>query len=67
MDNPFRPVYKELSEEQKLAVDTIKEKAMELYEALHTLCPDKCDQRMMALAKTNLEQAAMWAVKGLTA
>lgn len=66
MENPFRPVYSELTEQQKLAVDTIKEKAMELFETFHILCEDKVDQRCMAVAKTNLEQAVMWAVKAST-
>ncbi|WP_456298083.1 Acb2/Tad1 domain-containing protein [Aquicella siphonis] len=36
----------------------------ELFHAIET--PQYADARMKAIAKTNLEQAVMWAVKGVT-
>lgn len=66
MENPFRPVYAELTEEQKQAVKTIKDKAMELYEAFHILCEDQVDPRCLAAAKTHLETTVMWATKAVT-
>lgn len=43
----------------------IKEKAEEL-ETLYTEASDPDIGREIALAKTNLEQSVMWAVKGVT-
>lgn len=50
-------------------IHAIKSKAMELYRMFNK-SPDSestlPDCREIALAKTNLEQAVMWAVKGIT-
>ena len=44
----------------KPEVDQIKERAEELIALIDRVCPDP---RTKALAKTNVEQGAMWAVK----
>ncbi|HJY22887.1 MAG TPA: hypothetical protein VJ279_08390 [Hanamia sp.] len=66
MSDTFRSVYKPLSDDQKAYMDLFKEKAQELlqsFEGANFLSPDG---RAMALAKTNLEQSIMWAVKSIT-
>jgi len=69
MSDTFRKEYKPLSEEQKAQMTAVKEQA-ELLEGLFNgaLNPDERSEkaRCIAIAKTNLEQAIMWAVKGIT-
>lgn len=65
MSDTFRKEYKPLSDHQKLVLAEIKDKAeelLELFDQPHL----EIDQRQMALAKTNLEQSIMWAVKSIT-
>lgn len=64
----FRKKCKELSEMDKDMIFIMKEKAENLY---YSFEDNGChfgnhDKRMMALAKTNLEQAIMWATKAVT-
>lgn len=61
--NPFRPVYKELTEDQKAQMERVKTKAYELYLEMQA----GNDPRCMATSRTKLEEAVMWAVKGITA
>jgi hypothetical protein len=61
--NVFRPAYRELSELEKEHVARIKTIAGHLHAELTV---DGRGAREMALAKTNLEQAVMWAVKAIT-
>ena len=56
--------YTALNDTQKLDVNQIKMKADELLTAM--LDAPYADKRCMAIARTNLEQAVMWAVKGVT-
>lgn len=70
----FHPVYRELSGEEKDLMAKVKEKALELYELLVLVqYPNESSEpkassngREVALAKTKLEEAVMWAVKGIT-
>lgn len=69
MSDVFRKVYTPISEEKKARIESIKDKAQELYDLIagdpnEGMSGDTA--RMLALAKTNLEQSIMWAVKGLT-
>lgn len=57
--NIFKSI--ELSEGVQLHVDVVKETAQELYGMMDHLQTN----REMQLAKTNLEQAVMWYVKGV--
>lgn len=57
----FRSGYRALSGEEIELMNSIKAKASELH-ALMELKPG----REMSVAKTNLEQSVMWAVKGIT-
>lgn len=65
MSDVFRKEYKALSAETVILLDKIKDQAQALYNTLHG-CSESFDPRQMAVAKTNLEQAVMWAVKSLT-
>ena len=58
--NMFRPVYRELSQEEKDKLEEIKNKAQELYDLIDS------PTRYNALSKTSLEESVMWAVKGIT-
>lgn len=58
----FRGVYRELSESEKETVATIKRIAAELYVHIDGMN----DGREKSVAKTKLEEAVMWAVKGIT-
>lgn len=63
--NIFRPQYKELSEDEKNLINSIKNKAQELY----NLYPQKYGigvSREIYLGMTALEESVMWVVKGLT-
>lgn len=67
MSDLFRREYKELTALQKDSICIIKIKAEELWKEIEASALDATsDPRMIALAKTNLEQAIMWAIKGLT-
>lgn len=61
----FRKEYKPLSDDQKNLISNIKDNANLLYITFDSPSFDH-DKRMMALAKTNLEQAIMWAIKAIT-
>lgn len=65
MTDTFRKTYKELTADQIMAMDTIKNQA-ELIEGeiIGGTTPE--NGREMALAKTKLEECIMWAVKAIT-
>lgn len=71
MTDTFRKEYKPLTEEQKTQMDLIKTKAEELLSLLDQNTPlpgvNGVAGRCMSIAKTELETAVMWAVKGVTA
>jgi hypothetical protein len=66
MTDIFRKEYKEISSVIKTNISCIKEKASELWNEFDSLPMEHIDQRMMDNAKTNLEQAVMWAIKAIT-
>jgi len=67
MSDTFRKEYKQLDPLQKDSILMIKEKAEELLDTFESLNANmSIDARSMALAKTNLEQSVMWAVKAIT-
>lgn len=61
--NRFRKAYRPLLDHEKKFIDALKDKAEELAQIIDEPLGDP---RARALALTNLEQAAMWAVKGVT-
>lgn len=64
MEDVFARNYSPLNDDQKRDMDWIKHKAEELLHAFQV--PPYADPRKMAIARTNLEQAVMWAVKAVT-
>ena len=65
MSDTFRKEYKPLSEKQKDMIADVKNIAT-ILEELFTLIDTPDCGREIAIAKTNLEQSIMWAVKGIT-
>lgn len=57
----FRPTYKQLNPVDQLLVDDLKDQAEGLAQLI-----EKVGGREGALAITKLEEAVMWAVKGIT-
>lgn len=69
MPDTFRKEYTALTEEQKDQMSDIKNDAQELLDRLNALVPaDERSERSrcMAIARTNLETAVMYAVKAIT-
>jgi len=67
-DDPFRRAYRTLNEAEQKHVRLLKDYATQIYQGLlpaNMPRPD-VDQRCMALARTKLEEAVFWAVKGIT-
>ena len=62
MEDVFRKQSKALTSEELQLIDDLKSKADELY----CLFDKAFATRELAIAKTNLEQAVMWAVKAIT-
>ncbi len=70
MTDVFHKAYNELTEEQKAVMAEIKDKAEILYSAIESQVQEterSEKSRCVALAKTKLEEAVMWAIKGVTA
>lgn len=68
MTDTFRKVYKKLTDDQAQSIADIKIKAEELESLINYVssCIETSDKRCLALAKTNLEQSIMWAIKAIT-
>ena len=67
MPDIFRKEYKPLTDDQKQGVENVKDKAEELMSIFSNLgAADATDKRYLALAKTELENSVMWAVKAIT-
>jgi len=67
-NNIFRPVYRELNEEEKKDLKDLKDKAQDLYLLIENIVQENPSTkgRYVSLAKTKLEESIMWAVKGIT-
>ena len=71
-DNPFRPEYRDLSDLEKSLVADVKLIAGGLFEKIEEangqadVGRPETRGRHFAIAKTKLEEAVMWAVKGIT-
>lgn len=61
--NVMRHAYRALTDEEKAACRTVKDKALELMQFIDSLGAS----RELSLAKTKTEEAVFWAVKHLTA
>ncbi len=65
VNNVMRHEYKVLSDDEKLAMQKIKDLGLEFHTYLHSL--SKTGSRELSTAKTKIEEAVMWAVKHITA
>lgn len=63
----FRIEYTPLTDEQKANVLEIKTQAQALYDLITRVGDVSADPRSFSIARTELEGAIMWAVKGATA
>lgn len=63
VNNTMRHAYRVLSDEEKQAMQAIKDKGLELYDLIDSIG----GSRELSLAKTKTEEAVMWAVKHITA
>jgi hypothetical protein len=68
MTDTFRKQYKPLTEDQKSWINSFKDMAQKLHDEFESASytQNDSDKRMIALAKTNLEQSIMWAIKAIT-
>jgi len=64
--NIFRSVYRELSDDEKSLLNSIKDKAQELYELFPQTDDGRAKDRETSLAITKLEESIMWVVKSIT-
>lgn len=62
-NNVMRHEYRVLTDAEKASMKALKDKGLEFI----NLCDSLGQGRELLLAKTNAEQAVMWAVKHLTA
>jgi hypothetical protein len=63
VNNVMRHAYRVLSDEEKAAMQKIKDMGLAFHDEIAALG----SSREIALAKTKVEEAVMWAVKHLTA
>jgi len=63
VNNTMRHQYRVLTEQEKTAMVTIKDKGLEFLRIIDDWVPKG---REASLAKTKVEEAVMWAVKGIT-
>lgn len=62
VNNVMRHAYRVLSDEEKAAMQAIKDEGLKL----HDLIEGIGNSRELSLAKTKIEEAVMWAVKHIT-
>ena len=65
MSDVFHRKYRELREDEKILMESIKVKAEELYELYDQITTPEC-LRDVVLAKIKLEDSVMRAIRGLT-
>lgn len=63
VNNVMRHEYKVLSDDEKAAMQKVKDDGLAFHQFLDSLG----QSRELALAKTKIEEAVMWAVKHITA
>jgi len=62
VNNVMRHQYRVLSDDEKSAMQTVKDRGLELWNVFDNIG----QSREMSLAKTKIEEAVMWAVKHIT-
>ena len=65
VNNTMRHAYRVLSDEEKASMQEIKDMGLAFHDRIAKLSP--AGSREIALAKTKVEEAVMWAVKYITA
>lgn len=63
-DQVMRSVYRALSDEERAAMDRIKDLGAALWDEIHKVAKE--GSRELSLAKTKVEESVMWAVKHIT-
>lgn len=63
VNNVVRHEYRVLSDEEKMAMKSIKDTGLAFHDMVSRLGPS----REVSIAKTKIEEAVMWAVKHITA
>jgi hypothetical protein len=63
VNNVMRHAYRVLTDDEKAAMQKIKDDGL----ALHELFASLGNSRELSVAKTKIEEAVMWAVKHITA
>lgn len=63
VNNVVRHEYRVLNEDEKRAMKEVKDRGLDFLSTLDLLCKPG---RETALARTKIEEAVMWAVKGIT-
>jgi hypothetical protein len=63
VNNVMRHAYRVLTDEEKAAMQKLKDMGLDLHEFVASLG----NSRELSVAKTKIEEAVMWAVKHLTA
>lgn len=66
MANTFRKEYRELTDEEKAAIEELKTTAEQMEITIENAKAAGKNPRHLALAMTKLEEAIMWAVKAIT-
>lgn len=66
-DDPVRHQYRQLSEDENIDMLEIKDLGVDAIARIEELEKRYGSKREYALAKVKVEEAVMWAVKGLTA
>ena len=71
VNNSVRHQYRQLSENEKIDMVAIKDAGADFIRHIDTVASHYTDDnrpsRELALARTKIEEAVMWAVKGITA
>ena len=62
MTNVMRQTYRQLTDQEKLHMDEIKNLGQALYDHIES----SGNSREISIAKTKVEEAVMWAVKHIT-
>ena len=62
VNNVMRHQYRVLSDDEKVQMQEIKDRGLELWEFIDSLG----DSRELSIAKTHIEEVVMWSVKHIT-
>lgn len=66
-NNTVRHKYRTLSENEKIDMLVLKDAGADFLNKIDTVASHSADSRDLAIARTKVEEAVMWAVKHVTA